>query len=74
MSSRRTLLTAAGAAVAAPLLTACALALAACDKKPADPPHLPSVPAVPKPSVPAVPKPSAPAAPLPGAQPASVGS
>ena len=50
--------------LAAPLLTACALALAACDKKPADPPHLPSVPAVPKPS--------APAAPLPGAQPASV--
>ena len=60
--------------LAAALLTACALALAACDKKPADPPHLPSVPAVPKPSVPAVPKPSAPAAPLPGAQPASVGS
>ena len=60
--------------LAAPLLTPCALALAACDKKPADPPHLPSVPAVPKPSVPAVPKPSAPAAPLPGAQPASVGS
>ena len=60
--------------LAAPLLTACALALAACDKKPADPPHLPSVPAVPKPSVPAVPKPSAPAAPLPDAQPASVGA
>ena len=60
--------------LAAPLLTACALALAACDKKPADPPHLPSVPAVPKPSAPAAPKPSVPAVPLPGAQPASVGS
>ena len=52
--------------LAEPLLTDCALALAACDKKPADPPHLPSAPAVHKPS--------APAAPLPGAQPASVGS
>lgn len=49
--------------IALPLLAACALALSGCDKKPTDPPHLPSVPAVPKPSAPAVP--------LPGAQPAS---
>ena len=58
--------------LAAPLLTACALALPACDKMPSYPPHQPSVPAVPKPADPAVPKPSAPAAPLPDAQPASV--
>lgn len=51
---------------ALPLLAACALALPACDKKPADPPHLPSVPSVPKPSalgtgLPGAPLPAVPA-------------